>query len=1348
MSIVQHAFKVRLELNHFPHVALAYLPLELARGITKAFVRPLWPTNALGGLAPTVTTALTLLGDGPLEFSALTPLGDEPTAYNTLHHTMEGCKNPFLNLHKVNLIILANDVESNPGPILAIRTQNISGMKEYNKRKRILNQAHELNRYEAGVMSLQETHITPDDKISFENMWRGGCVISPSTGQARGTILLFTNKTFETVTESYGDPNGRLAWVIGNVKDEPHLFVSIYGPNSRHGLFFKDLLCDIENIIIQNQIQKIFIMGDFNLDITEKFKGKNDKSNSVKLIKRFMKRHSLIILSDTDKHTWQRGKKTSKIDFIIGSKAKIQHNVVNWGAEISDHARIEINLLDTNIKKGPGLPRINTEFTDDPTLVNEFRIELSRQIDQLKDYPSWDPHKKLEFVKTIIRSTAFQLQSKHKINTKSKKEMIQSELNLLHERLDTVKKGNNDNSNEVKTVIRHIDTVKDELNVILESQAKYLAQRARVQWIEKGERNNKYFLSLIKQNQAKQHIEEILIDGKSITCPNRIKKEIHSFYQDLYDNQDVTNPDHFLHNINDKVNKKENKDLIKPVTLDELTTILKKSKGTTPGPDGIGNQVYKIIWDLVGQYIVDSWNFSLSTGSMPLSQRESVICLLDKKGKDRRILNNLRPITLSNCDIKLITKLYTSRITKIMCRILSTEQAAYLTNRQVHDGLRLIDNCKNYCSSNNINGYLTSLDAKKAYDSVSHDYIESSLKAFGFHNEFIKVFRVLYNDIHTKVNVNGYLTDKISIQRGVKQGDALSCALFILCMETLMKKIHDNTNIKPLNINQSQVQKIVGYADDIAIITSNKESIIESLKTYEEFSKVSGLCLNADKTEVMNLRKDDKDFIITKTYGKCNKINFINKIKICGKVFSNDLNAEFQHNIRDKIDKLEKQLCMWKKRNLTTEGNIIVAKTFGLSQIIYMLQNTHYSDKILKEVEKKVYQFIWKGTDRIKRDILKRDYCEGGLKAPCIFSLDKALKLKQLIRTSNTNHSINIFQPKCIDRGQPLLNFKSKDPFIKKGIDTFNSIGTNSLNKILSVETGDKVSRMHKYYIGNYNIDTIGHIAQLNPIMMCVLKKKTKDLNVTNLAQFPVVIHDMDLPPSHIIHQTLNRIPKKLKEITEDELHRITQRESEIDANNRKYKIVTNVNCFSGLRDIKANIILANYQNHISNTEVDEQSNPYLICRRIRHPRERLNQFLELHGKIYNNIKLHKFKIINTPNCLTCNEIETTNHLLYECQRAKDAWNAAETEIEINIVQQDREKGSSDRWLNNIISLTKTNIIRDRSNPVNCQLLKAKIKNRSQDIKFIKTNNDKTKEISLLKKLTLKTLKTKLPQIT
>jgi len=94
------------------------------------------------------------------------------------------------------------------------------------------------------------------------------------------------------------------------------------------------------------------------------------------------------------------------------------------------------------------------------------------------------------------------------------------------------------------------------------------------------------------------------------------------------------------------------------------------------------------------------------------------------------------------------------------------------------------------------------------------------------------------------------------------------------------------------------------------------------------------------------------------------------------------------------------QLKAWERPNLSVEGRILVAQTFGISQIIYQMQNTYLEPNHIKEIEGIIYKYIWKGPDKIKRTIIQKDSCEGGLKGPNIEILDKTLKMKQVFRGS------------------------------------------------------------------------------------------------------------------------------------------------------------------------------------------------------------------------------------------------------------------------------------------------------------------------------------------------------------
>ncbi len=92
------------------------------------------------------------------------------------------------------------------------------------------------------------------------------------------------------------------------------------------------------------------------------------------------------------------------------------------------------------------------------------------------------------------------------------------------------------------------------------------------------------------------------------------------------------------------------------------------------------------------------------------------------------------------------------------------------------------------------------LDAKKAFDSVDHKYIEETLIAYGFGPGFIQIFKTLYRNITARILINGFASESIEIERGVKQGDALSCAIFIICIDPLLRNLNNNRRVKEVKL--------------------------------------------------------------------------------------------------------------------------------------------------------------------------------------------------------------------------------------------------------------------------------------------------------------------------------------------------------------------------------------------------------------------------------------------------------------------------------------------------------------------------------------------------------------------
>ncbi len=94
----------------------------------------------------------------------------------------------------------------------------------------------------------------------------------------------------------------------------------------------------------------------------------------------------------------------------------------------------------------------------------------------------------------------------------------------------------------------------------------------------------------------------------------------------------------------------------------------------SPGSDGITAEFYKLYWNEIKLYYIESINYSFEHGSLTELQKQGIITLLPKKDKNALAIENWRPISLLNVDYKIATKTIANRIKKVLDSLINSNQ--------------------------------------------------------------------------------------------------------------------------------------------------------------------------------------------------------------------------------------------------------------------------------------------------------------------------------------------------------------------------------------------------------------------------------------------------------------------------------------------------------------------------------------------------------------------------------------------------------------------------------------------------------------------------------------------------
>ena len=129
-----------------------------------------------------------------------------------------------------------------------------------------------------------------------------------------------------------------------------------------------------------------------------------------------------------------------------------------------------------------------------------------------------------------------------------------------------------------------------------------------------------------------------------------------------------------------------------------------------PGNDGLTKKFYEGPWDEIEELLIASVTLAKNRGELSISQRQAITKLMKKNDRYKIYIKIWQPNTSLNVATKIISKALSERLKNVLSSLISTQQTAYLKNRFIGEGGRLISYIVNICDRNNIGFILVTIE--------------------------------------------------------------------------------------------------------------------------------------------------------------------------------------------------------------------------------------------------------------------------------------------------------------------------------------------------------------------------------------------------------------------------------------------------------------------------------------------------------------------------------------------------------------------------------------------------------------------------------------------------------------
>ena len=366
--------------------------------------------------------------------------------------------------------------------------------------------------------------------------------------------------------------------------------------------------------------------------------------------------------------------------------------------------------------------------------------------------------------------------------------------------------------------------------------------------------NNTGFFKIIRRVMSSNPQQQpLLIDGVLVEDPVAQLDAWCSYYEDLY---------------SPELDMFDNAYLARAENLyRKLSTLLKSLRRHTPITE---EEVYSAIKSLNRRKCADEYGMvsehllnaievitpvltalldkARSLLHIPSRFKSGFVTNVPKKGKSPIHLSNHRGITVTTIIGKVLEAVLEARKKDNQRENQHDLQFGFSTGLSPNMAALLLRECITDAKENHKTIYITTLDARKAFDVVSHPILLNSLLFEGCDPETALIIKEWYSGLTSKIIWRNQISHAIPVKQGIRQGGLLSTGLYKSYINPLIKTLQDTGagyKLGPCTVASPTV------ADDVLLIAEGKQEMQHLINIAHEYSRQRQYLLHPEKSEII-----------------------------------------------------------------------------------------------------------------------------------------------------------------------------------------------------------------------------------------------------------------------------------------------------------------------------------------------------------------------------------------------------------------------------------------------------------------------------------------------------------------